>query len=73
MGGLAIAALIVVGGAICYLISCRIHPYRHCPRCARGRRYGSVAQESWGRCRRCKGTGDVLRAGARLFNIEDER
>ena len=53
---------VLVGG---YLFSLRAHPLRGCPACKMtGRRGVSVVKTS---CRRCKGTGEIKRWGARVF------
>jgi hypothetical protein len=64
------AAVICVAATVLalYLIGCKIWPYGPCLSCAghRGRSRGSTSKR-WGRCRRCKGTGERTRWGYRLI------
>jgi hypothetical protein len=62
----------VTGGAVVvlalYLIGCTIWPYGPCMGCIshRGRNRGSTGSR-WGRCKRCKGSGERIRWGYRLL------
>ena len=51
-----------------YLIGCSIWPYGPCAACIghRGKNRGSTGRR-WGRCKRCKGSGERLRWGYRLI------
>jgi hypothetical protein len=51
-----------------YLIGSTIWPYGHCLSCIshRGRNRGSTGRR-WGRCKRCKGSGERIRWGYRLL------
>ncbi len=66
LGWLAVAG---VGAAVLagYLIACSIWPYGPCFGCTghRGRNRGSNSRR-WGRCKRCKGSGERIRWGYRL-------
>lgn len=59
LAGVAVAA---------WLVRARLHPYGPCPAC-RGRRGRGVASTStaWSHCRRCGGSGEVLRLSARVW------
>ncbi|WP_144070242.1 hypothetical protein [Nonomuraea indica] len=65
------ALLLLLGGglwAIVYLLSCAIHPYKICPACKKsGQSNSTTFKGAFGACRRCKGTGRRIRAGARLL------
>jgi hypothetical protein len=64
--------LTVLGGAlaalVAYLGCCAIWPYGPCLSCLghRGKNRGSNSRR-WGRCRRCKGSGERIRWGYRLL------
>ena len=51
-----------------YLIGCTIWPYGPCLSCIarRGRSRGSNSRR-WGRCKRCKGSGERMRWGYRVL------
>jgi hypothetical protein len=62
--GILIFVLIAAGW---WRISLLVHPYAPCRRCRgrrRGRNLGST-DDRWGRCGKCKGSGERLRWGAR--------
>lgn len=63
----AIAALVLAGTA--YYWACKWWPYGPCFRCLGhpGRNRGSNARR-WGRCKRCGGTGQRIRWGARVLH-----
>jgi DnaJ-class molecular chaperone len=51
-----------------YLFSIRVHPLRKCPVCRMaGSHYGILLGGIHRRCRRCNGTGQLDRWGARVF------
>jgi hypothetical protein len=57
---------VLLGGG--YLFSLRVHPLRKCPVCKMaGRHFASLFKDKYRRCRRCKGTGQLDRWGARVF------
>jgi hypothetical protein len=72
-GGLSAGQWTVVIGAAAvafalYLIGCTIWPYGPCLSCIahRGQSRGSNSRR-WGRCKRCKGSGERIRWGYRLL------
>ena len=61
---IGVAAVLFAG----YLIGCSIWPYGPCLSCIahRGRSRGSTGRR-WGRCKRCRGSGERIRWGHRLL------
>jgi hypothetical protein len=61
---IGVAAVLFAG----YLIGCSIWPYGPCLACIarRGRSRGSTGRR-WGRCKRCRGSGERIRWGYRLL------
>lgn len=59
-------ALILLGLAAVYFGACRIYPYVACRTCDGGKRR-SGSGKTWSRCRRCEGSGQVERWGARVW------
>jgi len=72
-GGLSaghLIAVLAIGAVVLalYLIGCSIWPYGPCAACIahRGKSRGSTGRR-WGRCKRCKGSGERIRWGYRLL------
>jgi hypothetical protein len=64
------ATLIVVATvfAVGYLLSLRLHPFTNCRACKGGRRHrAAIYSYAYRACRRCKGSGRMLRFGAQLL------
>jgi hypothetical protein len=62
---LFVLAAVLFGG---YLFSLRAHPLRKCPTCnMAGRHFASLFKNSYRRCRKCNGSGQLDRWGARVF------
>jgi DnaJ-class molecular chaperone len=58
--------LIVGAGAVTvWWVDVRLRPIRRCPSCNGSKRSRGSSEQRWGTCRRCKGTGEVRRFGAR--------
>jgi hypothetical protein len=63
---LVLLIAVLLGG--CYLISLRVHPLRRCPLCKMaGRHYAALFKNKYRRCRKCNGSGQLDRWGARVF------
>jgi len=61
---LLLSAVVLAG----YLFSVRVHPLRKCPVCKMsGRHFGGVFKGNYRRCRKCGGSGQLDRWGARVF------
>lgn len=61
---LLVAALIVGAG---YLIACAVWPITSCLWCGGDGKHRSPWGGSWRRCRRCKGSGERIHVGQRLW------
>lgn len=60
----------IVGGLVwsCgYVAHCRFRPYAACRKCDRRGRFSSRSGRSWRRCPRCKGSGERVRFGRRVW------
>jgi hypothetical protein len=66
--GWTVAVLAAAAVLAVYLVAAAIRPYGPCLGCIGppGKKRGSNARR-WGRCRRCKGTGERTRWGYRLI------
>lgn len=62
---LALLALVWLAG---YLIACWIWPFAACSKCKGARVYRSPSGKAWRKCRRCKGSGERIRTGRRVWN-----
>ena len=56
----------LVAGAV-YLGHCRWRPYANCWRCDGRGKFRSRTGRSWRRCPRCKGGGERIRVGRRIW------
>ena len=67
-GGWLTVVIVGLAAFVLYLIGCRIWPYGPCLSCLghRGKSRGSNSRR-WGRCKRCKGSGERIRWGYRLI------
>jgi hypothetical protein len=65
----AVIVAAVIIAALAYYFSLRIWPYGPCLRCIghAGKNRGSNRRR-WGRCKRCGGSGQRIRLGARLLH-----
>lgn len=62
------ALALIVGVAIVYAVSCRVHPYRACKACRRSKEsHSTLFKGAFGGCRACGGRGHHLRLGARIL------
>lgn len=61
-------ALVLVLAAAAWLVRLRYWPYGPCRACEgrRGRGIGS-SRQAWSHCQKCRGSGERLRPGARLW------
>lgn len=50
-----------------WMLTCLIWPYKPCPTCKGGGKRRAPVGISWRKCARCKGSGEVLRAGRRMI------
>lgn len=50
-----------------YAIACRVWPFADCRKCEGKGRFRSPSGKAWRRCRRCKGSGERVRVGRRLW------
>ncbi len=64
-GWLSLAVLAAVAGQA---VACWLWPLTRCRACQGSRRNRGSNSRRWGRCRRCGGTGERVRIGARLVN-----
>jgi hypothetical protein len=51
-----------------YVAHCRWRPFAACLKCDGAGRFRSKSGRSWRRCRRCKGSGERVRVGRRLWS-----
>lgn len=51
-----------------YMLACWIWPFASCFGCSGDGKRRSPTGRSWRRCKRCRGTGERLRVGRRLWN-----
>jgi hypothetical protein len=65
-----VLGLIVAGilAALVYMIHCALFPFAACLRCGGGGRRRSGSGRSWRRCSKCKGTGERVRVGRRIWD-----
>ena len=64
----AVAAIIAVSYAACYLIACAAWPFGRCRRCrGTGRRYSPLGRKAFRLCPPCDGTGRRVRIGRRVY------
>ena len=69
LGEIIIAAAAFTAGGV-YALGCWRWPYTNCPRCGgEGKRRAWWSRRAWRPCRRCKGSGQRLRRGRRLYNL----
>jgi len=59
---------IVLSAAAIYLLACWAWPFAACRACHGDKRRRSPTGRSWRTCKRCKGTGQRLRVGRRIWN-----
>jgi hypothetical protein len=63
-----ILVLAVVGWAVAYWISLRLHPFTKCKTCSgTGRHRGAIFTSASRACGTCGGSSRVLRQGVRMF------
>jgi hypothetical protein len=63
--GWAVAAGVVA--LVCHLVACAVWPFATCPRCGGNGKRRSPSGKNHGRCRRCKGHGERVRFGRRVW------
>lgn len=63
-----ILILIAVAIVAFWQVDVLMHPIRKCPRCRGSKTNLWSNRERWGLCRRCGGSGEVRRLGARKEN-----
>ncbi|MGH3158857.1 MAG: hypothetical protein ACRDNF_20115 [Streptosporangiaceae bacterium] len=56
--------LVLAALAVAYAWWAYAHPWRDCPRCKGARTNPGSSGRRWGKCRRCKGHGEVKTIGA---------
>lgn len=62
VGGTAVVA------ALWYIAHCAWYPFAACLWCGGKARVRSSCGRSWRRCRACKGTGERVRVGRRVYD-----
>jgi hypothetical protein len=65
MIGWAVLAAVVAG--LVYAVQCAIWPFAACGKCEGQGKFLSPSGKAWRRCRRCKGSGERVRIGRRLW------
>lgn len=68
MRGYLIIAGLSVAAAGWYVIHCAWFPYASCLWCRGKARIRSSSGRSWRRCRACKGNGERVRLGRRVYD-----
>jgi hypothetical protein len=68
LAGWAATVLVLAVAVTAYLIACRVWPFTACPKCDALGRIKSPTGKNWRTCKRCKGTGQRLRLGRRLWH-----
>lgn len=63
--GWAVAAAVV--GGLVYGVECWWWPFAACGKCGGAGRFRSPSGRAWRRCRRCKGSGERVRVGRKLW------
>lgn len=64
---IAWAVLAGVGGGLAYAGHCWLRPFAACLKCGGDGKFRSKSGRSWRRCRRCKGSGERVRVGRRVW------
>lgn len=68
--------ILTLGGAaaaLWYVIHCAFWPFAACWRCGGDGKFRSGSGRSWRRCRRCKGSGERVRLGRRIWDAIRQR
>lgn len=65
MAGWGAAAAVI--GLAWYAVHCRFWPFAACRKCDGAGKFRSSTGRSWRRCGRCKGSGERVRFGRRLW------
>ena len=60
---------LVPGGLAAWWAGHVIWPYKRCPSCRGRARHDSPTAVAWRVCRRCDGTGTVIRVGRLVFEL----
>jgi hypothetical protein len=64
---IAAAVVLAVIAALFYGAACALWPYTDCGRCEGRGKFRSPSGKAWRRCRKCKGSGDRIRLGRRMW------
>jgi hypothetical protein len=61
------AIVAALGSLAVYVGHCRFRPFADCRKCDGRGKFRSRTGRSWRRCRRCKGSGDRIRYGRKMW------
>lgn len=62
-----VAIVGALGWALGYLVACLGWPFTSCGKCSGVGRFRSPSGRAWRKCKRCRGSGEQVRAGRRVW------